>query len=239
MIAQSRLLRRTLAAVLASLSLGIAAAREPAYTVLRVDPARERLALFLYDTQQQPLLHLRRLDQWLQRQGRQLRWAMNAGMFEPGYAPVGLFVADGQELAPLNRRSGSGNFYLQPNGVFLVSGRGAAIVDSAHYPPPGESVQLATQSGPLLLQRGQLHPRLDPASRSRHIRNGVGICGSEAVFVISETKVTLHEFARYFRDGLQCSEALYFDGSVSSLYAPALKRDDRRAALGPMIGVVE
>lgn len=230
--------RRAVAALLALFTLS-AAAREPAYTVLRVDPARQQLALFLHDEQHQPLLQLQRLDQWLQSRGRKLHWAMNAGMFEPGYAPVGLFVADGQELAPLNRRSGSGNFYLQPNGVFLVSDRGARIVDSAHYPPAGESVQLATQSGPLLLQRGQLHPRLDPASRSRHIRNGVGICGGEAVFVISEDKVTLHEFARYFRDELACSDALYFDGSVSSLYAPALKRDDRRAALGPMIGVIE
>lgn len=216
-----------------------AAAREPAYTVLRVDPAHEQLALFLYDGQQQPLLQLERLDRWLQSQGRKLRWAMNAGMFEPGYAPVGLFIADGQELAPLNRRSGSGNFYLQPNGVFLVSDRGARIVDSAHYPPVGESVRLATQSGPLLLLQGQLHARLNLASRSRHIRNGVGICGGEAVFVISEYKVTLYEFARYFRDELQCSDALYFDGSVSSLYAPALKRNDKRAALGPMIGVIE
>lgn len=239
MTALSRRVRRTAAAVVALLSMGSASAREPAYTVLRVDPARERLALFLYDDQHQPLLHLQRLDQWLQRQGRTLRWAMNAGMFEPGYAPVGLFVDEGKELAPLNRRSGSGNFYLQPNGVFLVSDRGARIVDSAHYPPPGESVRLATQSGPLLMQQGQLHARLNLVSRSRYIRNGVGICGSEAVFVISEYKITLHEFARYFRDELKCSDALYFDGSVSSLYAPALGRDDKRARLGPMIGVVE
>ena len=79
----------------------------------------------------------------------------------------------------------------------------------------------------------------DPASRSRHVRNGVGICGGEAVFVISDRRITLHEFARYFRDELQCRDALYFDGSVSSLYAPALGRRDRHARLGPMIAVVD
>jgi len=49
--------------------------------------------------------------------------------------------------------------------------------------------------------------------------------------------VTFHEFAQFFRDTLGCRDALYLDGSVSSLYAPQLGRADRRAKLGPMFGV--
>lgn len=218
---------------------GRAQAREAQYTVLRVDPRSDRLALFLDDERQQPFLRLKRLDQWLAAQGKRLRFGMNAGMFEPGYAPVGLFVSEGRQRAALNLADRGGNFYLKPNGVFLLSDRGAQIVESSAYPAVAAGVHLATQSGPLLLLQGKLHPRLDPASRSRHIRNGVAICGSEVVFVISDDKVNLYDFARYFRDTLHCSEALYLDGSVSSLYAPGLGRDDNRAALGPMIGVVE
>lgn len=164
---------------------------------------------------------------------------MNAGMYEPGYAPVGLFVSDGKQRAPLNLADGSGNFYLKPNGVFLLSDSGAQIVEASAYPAVAAGVRLATQSGPLLLLQGKLHPKLDPDSRSRHIRNGVAICGNDVVFVISDDKVNLYDFARYFRDTLHCSDALYLDGSVSSLYAPGLRRDDNRAALGPMIGVVD
>ena len=33
-------------------------------------------------------------------------------------------------------------------------------------------------------------------------------------------------------------EAVYLDGVISSLYATALKRNDRKVDLGPIIGVV-
>ena len=52
--------------------------------------------------------------------GRPVVFAMNAGMFQPDLSPVGLFIERGQELRPVNRRGGKGNFNLQPNGVFCV-----------------------------------------------------------------------------------------------------------------------
>ena len=218
---------------------GVAAAQEATYAVVDVDLAHDRLALFLDDEARQPFGSLRRLDAWLQRRGQQLRWGMNAGMFHPGFAPVGLFVADGVERRPIDLGAGAGNFYLKPNGVYLVDAAGARIVESSRYATVAAGVQLATQSGPLLVQQGVLHPRLDPASRSRHVRNGVGICGGRVRFVISEQPVTLHAFASYFRDVLQCSDALYFDGSVSSFYSRTPRRDTARARLGPLIGVVD
>lgn len=227
-------------ALLCSWLPGIAAAgQEATYTVIDVDLAHDRLALFLDDEAQQPFLSLRRLDAWLQRRGQRLRWGMNAGMFHPGFAPVGLFVADGIERSPLDSGDGAGNFYLKPNGVFLVGADGARIVESSRYAAVSAGVRLATQSGPLLVQHGVLHPRLDPASRSRHVRNGVGICAGRVRFVISEQPVTLHAFASHFRDVLQCSDALYLDGSVSSVYSQSPCRDTARARLGPLIGVVD
>src|ERR1700723_3790349 len=47
-------------------------------------------------------------------------FAMNAGMYDPAQAPLGLFVAGGRTLRPLNRATGAGNFFLLPNGVFWV-----------------------------------------------------------------------------------------------------------------------
>lgn len=218
---------------------GFAHAREPQYTVMPVDTRRDDLRLFLNDDHGQPLHRLKRLDAWLKPQGKRLRFAMNAGMYEPDYSPVGLYVADGRELAPLNLAEGEGNFYLKPNGVFLVGETGPKVVEASQYPALARGVRLATQSGPLLVHGGRIHPRFAADSKSRQIRNGVGVAGDMAYFVISDRPVTLYEFAVYFRDTLQCPDALYLDGAISSLYVPGLGRRGSGAKLGPMIGVVE
>jgi uncharacterized protein YigE (DUF2233 family) len=207
------------------------------YTVIEVDPRTEKLALFLDDARGRPFGGFSRLRAHLAAQGKSLRFAMNAGMYHADRRPVGLLVIDGREVAPLNLDAGAGNFFLAPNGVFAVTAKGPVVVASADYPAL-RGVRLATQSGPLLLHDGALHPRLDPASTSRRIRNGVCTRAGKAVFVISEVPVSLHEFARYFRDELGCRDALYLDGVVSSLYSPPLRRNDRRDRLGPIVAVV-
>ncbi|MBS0193272.1 MAG: phosphodiester glycosidase family protein [Proteobacteria bacterium] len=209
------------------------------YTTVRVDTREQRLELFLYDGHGQPFHRFDHLAASLAAHGLSLRFAMNAGMFEPDFSPVGLFVADGHELKPLNLADGKGNFYLKPNGVFFIDGDGPRVVESSHYPRVAHDVRLATQSGPLLLEHGAIHPGFDPGSSSRRIRNGVGVDGAFVWFVISDTPVTFHEFARYFRDVLHCTDALYLDGNLSSLYDLARSRDDEREPLGPIIGVVE
>ncbi|WP_116808440.1 phosphodiester glycosidase family protein [Steroidobacter cummioxidans] len=209
------------------------------FTVIAVDTRREQLELFLTDDTGAPFRRLDNLDAWLESQRRQLRFAMNAGMFEPDLSPVGLFVTQGRELKALNLANGRGNFFLKPNGVFFLTQAGPRIVRSTKYSAPADKVLLATQSGPLLLEDGSIHPAFNPASTSKYIRNGVGVRGDEAIFVISNGPVTFYEFAVYFKDQLHCTDALYFDGAVSSLFAPDLGRRDSTVDLGPMIGVVK
>lgn len=225
--------------LLASLAAcGTIRAGEPRFTVVTVDPLRERLQLFLNDEQGRPYKRLERVAATLSRRGTHLLFGMNAGMYHADFAPVGLFVADGVELSPLNLSSGKGNFFLRPNGVFLVTDAGALVVESSAYPALAAKARLATQSGPMLLSNGVINPLFDPDSHSVHVRNGVCALDGKAVFVISEERVNFYQFARYFRDVLKCRDALYLDGSLSSLYSPALDRNDYRADLGPMIGVV-
>lgn len=235
-----RLLAVSCAVGLAVAAAGVAtAAAEPRYTVVEVDPRTERLELFLRDEAGAVFQRFDRLEAWLAARGRQLVFAVNAGMYHADFSPVGLFVQDGRELAPLNLDAGAGNFFLKPNGVFLVSERGVRVVESSEYPALAkrEQVRLATQSGPLLLRHGAVHPRFIPDSDSRKIRNGVGIADGKAVFVISEEPVSFHEFALYFRDVLHCRDALYLDGTVSALHSRALGRSDFRRELGPILGV--
>lgn len=174
--------------------------------------------------------------------GEVLGFAMNAGMFHPGYAPVGLYRSDGLERGALVLSGGGGNFGMRPNGVFCVGARAPfQVIESRRFAKAGPSCRLATQSGPMLVIDGALHPRFDPASTSRYIRNGVGVSRDmgTAWFVISDRAVTFHEFARFFRDALGARNALYFDGSISRLYAPAIGRADWGRAMGPIIGYVD
>jgi uncharacterized protein YigE (DUF2233 family) len=207
------------------------------FTVVAVDLSRDDLQLYWADEMGLPFRSFDRLSGWLRKQGRQLVFGMNAGMYEPDGSPVGLLVLSGKEVSPLNLNSGYGNFFLKPNGVFFWSRSGPRVVDSTEYPKLSGEVMFATQSGPLLVKDGAVHPKLNPASTSRHIRNGVGVTGQMAYFVISEEPVTFYELATFFRDELKCRDALYFDGSVSSLYSARDGRHDRRAQFGPLVGI--
>lgn len=207
------------------------------FTVIRIDTQAENLAIFLRDESGAPFHRLDRLAAWLKARNRELRFAMNAGMFHRDFSPVGLLVQDGRQVAPLNLAEGAGNFFLKPNGVFFIGAAGPRIVASEEYPALARGVRVATQSGPLLVRRGIIHPAFGVTSSSRLIRNGVGVSGSDAVFVISERPVTFYELARYFRDELNCPDALYLDGVVSSLHSAELGRTDVKVELGPIIGV--
>ena len=138
----------------------------------------------------------------------------------------------------MNLEAGQGNFFLKPNGVFAVTEQGARIVESSRYEHLGEKVRLATQSGPLLVLNGILHPAFRHGSGNKLVRNGVGVRTAQQVcFVISEAPVNFDEFARLFRDELKCPDALFLDGTVSSLHSETLKRSDFHIDLGPLIGV--
>jgi uncharacterized protein YigE (DUF2233 family) len=210
-------------------------------TVCRVNLRTQPLQLFLRDTAGHPFHDFTRLAAWLKRRGKTLTFAMNAGMFHADFSPVGLMVAGGKQFSPINTKNGRGNFFLKPNGVFAVTHTEGYVVESSEYVSlPKQRVVLATQSGPLLVRNGKIHPAFNAGSESRLLRNGVGMSSSEtAVFAISNDPVNFHEFATLFRDVLRCPNALFLDGNISSLYSTKLKRNDFRRELGPIIGVTE
>ncbi|MDH5328124.1 MAG: phosphodiester glycosidase family protein [Gammaproteobacteria bacterium] len=207
------------------------------YTVLRINTVTQDLQLFWHDDKGIPFQRFDRLASWLQKKGKKLVFAMNAGMYHADLSPVGLLVQNGVQIKSLNLTGGKGNFFLKPNGVFVVSQTGPKVVDATEYGKHSKGVIWATQSGPLLLKNGAVHPKLNPMSTSRLIRNGVGVSGREAIFVISEKPVSFYEFALYFRDVLKCENALYLDGVISGIYSDETGRNDKRASYGPIVGV--
>lgn len=179
----------------------------------------------------------RLLESHLGARAERVVFATNAGMFDADGDPIGLYVEQGVEGHRLNTAArGPGNFHMMPNGVFFVDREGAHVMTTAAYREADRLPHLATQSGPMLVIDGALHPAFQPDGASRNVRNGVGVNeAGHAVFAISDTFVSFGKFARLFRDALGCANALYFDGSVSSLWAPSLGRRDDGAPLGPMI----
>lgn len=206
-----------------------------------MDLTKARLQLFHSDESGKPFNQFQRLESWLRPQQRRLVFAMNAGMFHPGFAPVGLFISNGKILSPLNTADAQGNFFLKPNGVFAIRENGTAtVVETSEFPTLPAPIQLATQSGPLLVRSGKIHPAFNADSVSRLIRNGVGLNAAsphQVVFAISDEPVNFHEFAVLFRDTLHSPDALFLDGTISSLHAPALNRQDTTHDLGPVIGI--
>lgn len=171
-----------------------------------------------------------------QRAGTPLTLAMNAGMYHPDGRPVGLYVEEGRELSRISTARGPGNFHMKPNGVFYVTSSGAGVLETMQYLKARPQALYATQSGPMLVIDGRLHPRFQADGPSLKIRNGVGVRDpNTVVFAISNEGVSFGAFARLFRDELNCANALYLDGSISSLWAPGAKRQDEFWPVGPIV----
>ncbi len=210
------------------------------YSVCSFDPAKDHIGLYNLDANGVPIGSLGGLEDMLRKQGKTLTFAMNAGMYGVDLKAVGLYIENGQVLRKLNRRNGSGNFHLKPNGVFYISGLKAGVLDSDSYAKQNIGADYATQSGPMLVINGAIHPKFSASGTSVKLRNGVGVRDDgTVVFVISESAVNFYDFATLFRDALGCKNALFLDGSVSSLFSTELNRSDMYAPLGPMVGVTE
>ena len=202
--------------------------------------AGDDLRLFLNGADGQPYGGFRAVDAALSDKGQHLAFAMNAGMFQPDQSPVGLYIEDGVEAHKIITGDGPGNFGLLPNGVFCIGDK-LRVIESRAFAAKPPKCRYATQSGPMLVIDGQLHPAFRADSTSYHVRNGVGVSadGKTAWFVISAGTVNFDQFARFFRDVLRAQNALYFDGSVSRMAVRDLGRSGGGFAVGPIVGLVE
>ncbi len=235
---------RVLAALICALWAWAAAAcetvehRERVFTVCTADLARHDVSLHLWGADGAPLGNFQRLDAEL---GASITFAMNAGMYHQDRRPVGLYIEDGAQHAPIVTRAGPGNFGLLPNGVFCVTQGRADVIEARAFAAAPRPCRHATQSGPMLVIDGALHPRFIADSPYLKRRNGVGANpdGRRVHFAISEEAVSFHEMGTLFRDVLGVRDALFLDGSVSRLYVPGVGRADGGRRMGPILAITE
>jgi uncharacterized protein YigE (DUF2233 family) len=221
---------------------------DSAYSVCSFDLTRTELRLFWKRADGKPYASFSALAKDLEGQGRPLAFAMNAGMYQDDLSPVGLYIEAGKELRKANTTDAPAhlqpvpNFYKKPNGIFYIDGDEAGVMTTEAFLNVRPETEYATQSGPMLLIKGAVHPAFIPGSTDLKPRNGVCTTSPHEVhFAISEGRVNFDGFARFFRDRIGCRDALFLDGgSASGLYAPEIGRNDRPPweGYGPMVGAL-
>lgn len=201
------------------------------------DPVKHSIRMALAAEDGPPHGSLRAYREGLGAGAAAVVFAMNGGMFDGEGVPIGYYVENGNRLKELNRSEGAGDFFLRPNGVFFGSdGKWEIRAADNFYSNVEQRPQFGTQSGPMLVIEGQLHPELTEEDPSKIIRNAVGVdADGRAHFVISQVPVSFGLLARYFRDELGTPNALSLNARSSALWDPATERLDPAAPLGPLI----
>jgi len=178
---------------------------------------------------------------------------MNAGMYESDGSPVGLLISNKKEIKGLNSNKNlEGNFYSMPNGVFYIDSVGKYFIKSSTafddlYKGKYKNITYGTQSGPVLVIDGKITKNFNIRSTNKLIRNGIGVMKNSkntiSFCVISETPTTFYELASFFKNVLNCDNAMYLDGTVSRLYTynKVTKKMDKSSndsqGLGPIFSI--
>ncbi len=211
------------------------------YRWLWADPADIR---FVWrDEADQPYAQLEAARKALEADGQPVVAITNGGIHRPDLVPSGLYIEDGEEQVGLNQGSGSGNFFLKPNGVFwLGEGRGQVETteEFAAAPAGGRSIEQAIQSGPLLVIDSEINQAFSPDSTSTYRRNAVAVDdGGRVLLIMADRPVTLWAMAERCRQ-LGATDALYLDGTISRFeYVAGGRSIFPNIPLAAMIAVVD
>jgi uncharacterized protein YigE (DUF2233 family) len=136
---------------------------------------------------------------------------VNGGYFDEKFAPIGLRIANGQTIAPLQRAR-------LITGVLVASSRGVQIVRSREF-SRGPTVTAAIQCGPFLVDRGQPIGGLNDSHLARRTfaattsgdRALVGVCSGVSLAEFSKVLATT-----LFAEDLRIERALNLDGGSST-----------------------
>lgn len=205
-----------------------------------VNPTEANVEFFWRDDKGEIFKSIENLKNYVEKNGKHLRFAMNGGMYQEGGKPLGLFVENRKIVVPLNTREGAkGNFYIKPNGVFYITtDKRAFVTPTEKFKDDGE-IEFATQSGPMLVVAGIINPEFTPNSENINVRNGVCVLeNNHVLFAISRRAVNFYDFAEFFKKQ-GCRDALYLDGFVSRMFLPEKNIADTDGDFGVMIGVTE
>lgn len=214
-------------------------ANDERFVTYEINLKKQELKFYLKDETQRNFKSILNLKLWLEKKNKKLIFAMNGGMYMPDNSPQGLFIENGKLIKEIDTSSGTGNFYLKPNGIFYITTNNEPKICRTENFKQSKNVLFATQSGPMLLIDGQIHKGLKKGSVNLNIRNGVGILSNnQVVFAMSKKEINFYDFAEYFQS-LGCKNALYLDGLVSRTYLPEKNWKQVDGNFGVIIGATK
>jgi uncharacterized protein YigE (DUF2233 family) len=208
-----------------------------------INPSVHQLELRLLDKKGKPLGSFTNLKRELADESKELIFAMNAGIFMQNQMPLGLYIENGKTYRKLNTRKHLyGNFYLKPNGVFLISNGTAHILETGDFKTFANNhhVEFATQSGPLLLIASKDNLSLSKYDNNKTIRNAVCVdAQSKVKLSISKRPVSFSEMTSHLKKDNHCYDALYLDGAISGAFENNHQLESSYQIYGPMIAIFQ
>ena len=206
----------------------------------QVNPRKANLQFYSTDENGNPFENHGKLQDWLDKKAKKLIFGMNGGMYKKDLSPVGLYIENGVEKMKIDSQAtGYGNFYLQPNGIFYLNNKNEAKIVVTQDFEKTTDIKQATQSGPMLIINGNIHPKFNETSKNINIRNGVGILpNGNLLFAMSKEPINFYHFANYFKSN-NCKNALYLDGYVSETYLPSKDWKQENGRYGMIIAELE
>lgn len=209
------------------------------YVSYTLDPKLNKIDFYWKNDGGELLKSIKNLKTFVESKNLELVFAMNGGMYKKDNMPQGLFISQFETIEAVDILSGSGNFYLKPNGVFYITKDKKAVVCKTDDFVDEGQIEYATQSGPMLVIDGQIHTAFTEGSANLYVRNGVGVLpDGRVLFAMSKLPVNFYDFASYFKS-LGCTNALYLDGYVSRTYLPEKDWEQTDGNFGVMIGVTK
>lgn len=194
------------------------------FAVCAIDLRKDKLAMYWKSDTGQVYGSLEALNASLQKQGKMVVCGTNGGIFDESQKPLGLYIEKGKELRRLNlRRNAYGNFYLEPNGVFILYSKHAEIVTTDEYQAKPDTekelISFANQSGPIMIRDGEINPLFRPGSTNVTTRNAICVqAPTNIALVAAQEPVNFYDFAHMLKNRFGCQSALYLDGTVSTFY---------------------
>jgi uncharacterized protein YigE (DUF2233 family) len=210
--------------------------QEEKFISYTADLKKQDLKLYWKDDKKQLFKSIGSLKTWLESKNEKLVFAMNGGMYKTDNSPLGLFIQEYKTINRLNKANASGNFYLNPNGVFYITSSNEPTICTTQKFIDNGKIKYATQSGPMLVIDGKIHPGFKQGSTNVNIRNGVGILpGNKVIFAMSKGFINFYDFAEFFKKA-GCINALYLDGAISQTYLPEKNWVQAGGNFGVIIG---
>lgn len=213
------------------------------YISYEAKPDSGQIRMYWKDDEGNILGSLNNLKNYTEQKGNRLLYACNGGMYMQNQSPLGYYVEAGKTLQKINTKTGSGNFYLKPKGVFYIDDNNMPGIQSIEAATDRallqtKKIKFLTQSGPMLIHNNTINPLFTPGSNNINVRNGAGILpNGNAYFAMSTYPVNFYDFAKHFKNK-GCSQALYFDGFVSRSFCPQQNYSQLDGNFGVMVAII-